>query len=179
MFKLNNSIKMVNGEYVNEDGKRVFASKQEIEKGLQDIKKGYVTWFGLDDKEGHDFTNMLDLLEFEGIKFKNVKDSNGLYSASYLDTRDNSYNVELSLINEQLVINIGGLLSVSVHANYEGLMKVLTDIEHTDSIDSWLIQNNIISMMQLGVKKFFNANPEYNNMFGTKEELEDNMKGIE
>lgn len=125
-----------------------------------------------------DYINLLDVLKFDGIKTKlaTTEDCEPGYYAEFLDTNDDTYNIQLVVTGTQLQLDFGEF-SLDVHTDYHTLLMMLEELEHTMSVDVWLIQNKIMTMMELGVKKFFHANPEYNQMFGTREELEDNMKG--
>lgn len=126
-----------------------------------------------------DYINLLDILKFDGIKTKlgTTEDCAPGEYAEFLDTNDDTYNIQLVVTGTQLQLDFGEF-SLDVHTDYNTLLMMLEQLEHTMSIDVWLIQNKIMTMLELGVKKFFNAYPEYNNMFGTREELEDSMKGI-
>lgn len=120
-----------------------------------------------------DYMNLLDVLKFDGIKTKLITTDEcepGFY-AEALDTNDDTYNIEIVLTGSQLQLDFGEF-SLDVHTDYNTLFLLLEQLEHTMSIDAWLIQNKIMTMLELGVKKFFHANPEYNGMFVTKEELE-------
>lgn len=128
--------------------------------------------------DARDYINLIDVLKFDGIKTKldTTDECEPGYYAEFLDTNDDTYNIQLVLTGSQLQLDFGEF-SLDVHTDYNTLLMMLEELEHTMSIDTWLIQNRVMTMMELGVKKFFNAYPEYNDMFGIKEELEDNMKG--
>ena len=125
-----------------------------------------------------DYINLLDVLKFDGIKTKLITtdECEPGYYAEVLDTNDTTYDIQLVVTGNQLQLDFGQF-SLDVHTDYNTLLLLLEQLEHTMSIDAWLIQNKIMTMLELGVKKFFHANPEYNGMLGIKEELEDNMKG--
>lgn len=125
-----------------------------------------------------DYINLLDVLKFDGIKTKlaTTEDCASGEYAEFLDTNDDTYNIQLVVTGTQLQLDFGEF-SLDVHTDYNTLLMMLEELEHTMSVDVWLIQNKVMTMMELGVKKFFNAYPEYNDMFGTKEQLDNNMKG--
>ena len=137
--------------------------------------------------DGQDFLNLLDVLEFDGVKMTDKvteECEDGDKEGGFLVTSDDMYSLQLIVIDGQLKIDIIGLgrtLDLTIK-NYNTLLDMLLSIEQAPSIDGWLINNKVFSMMELGTIKFFDANPEFSSLFHHKEELlahynNDTLKG--
>lgn len=126
--------------------------------------------------DGQDFLNLLDVLEFDGVKMTDKVTEEceaGDKEGGFLVTADDMYSLQLIVIDGQLKIDIIGLgrtLDLTIE-HYNTLLNLLLSIEQAPSIDGWLINNKVFSMMELGTIKFFNVNPEFSSLFHPKEEL--------
>lgn len=133
--------------------------------------KNYIT-----NVDGQDFLNLLDVLEFDGVKMTDKvteECEDGDKEGGFLVTLDDMYSLQLVVIDGQLKIDIIGLgrtLDLTIE-HYNTLLNLLLSIEQAPSIDGWLINNKIFSMMELGTIKFFDANSEFSSLFHPKEEL--------